>query len=95
MERLELNHFKAFNNELSLENDGAKNVLLFGENGAGKSSLFSSLEYIFYRHKIESVNPMLPTADQQAELDAIRESYKNSQARVPFDLKFNGVDVFQ
>lgn len=94
MERLELNHFKAFNNELSLENDGAKNVLLFGENGAGKSSLFSSLEYIFYRHKIESVNPMLPTADQQAELDAIRESYKNSQARVPFDLKFNGVDVF-
>ena len=94
MERLELNHFKAFNNELSLENDGAKNVLLFGENGAGKSSLFSSLEYIFYRHKIESVNPMLPTADQQAELDAIRESYKNSQAGVPFDLKFNGVDVF-
>ncbi len=49
MERLELNHFKAFNNQLSLENDGAKNVLLFGENGAGKSSLFSSLESLVSR----------------------------------------------
>lgn len=94
MERLELNHFKAFNNPLVLESTGHKNVLLFGENGAGKSSIFSALEYIFYRSKIESPNPMLPHADQLAEIAAVRERYKNNQSTVPFELKFNGLDAF-
>ncbi len=93
MERLELNHFKAFNNTLILDNAGGKNILLFGENGAGKSSIFSAIEYIFYRSKIEAPNPMLPIPDQQAELAAVREKYKNNQSAVPFELKFNGVNA--
>lgn len=95
MERLELNHFRAFNNPLTLDDAGAKNVLLFGENGAGKSSLYSALEYIFYRERIEIVNPMLPVIEQQAELEAIRGRYKNNQSPDPFSLKFNGEDVYE
>lgn len=93
MERLELNHFKAFDNSVVLENVGTKNVLLFGENGSGKSSLFSAIEYIFYCSEIEKVNPLLPMGDQQAELSAIRESYKNNQSTMDFSLKFNGSEA--
>lgn len=93
MERLELNHFKAFATNVVLENANAKNILLFGENGAGKSSLFSAIEYVFYKDKIEAVDPMLPPEEQQSRLDAIRGKYKNNQARVPFDIKINGLDV--
>lgn len=93
MERLELNHFKAFATNVVLENANTKNILLFGENGAGKSSLFSAIEYIFYKDKIEMVDPMLPPAEQQSKLDEIREKYKNNQAHVPFDIKINGFDI--
>lgn len=93
MERLELNHFKAFPTNVVLENANTKNILLFGENGAGKSSLFSAIEYIFYKDKIEAVDSMLPPAERQSKLDEIREKYKNNQANVPFDIKINGLDV--
>lgn len=93
MERLELNHFKAFATNVVLENANTKNILLFGENGAGKSSLFSAIEYIFYKDKIEVVDPMLPPAEQQSKLDEIREKYKNNQAHAPFNIKINGFDI--
>lgn len=94
MERLGLKHFKAFDKSIELVNARAKNILLFGENGVGKSSLYSALEYTFYRNKIEKVNAMLPHAQQQAELEAIRSKYKNNSSLDPFSIELNGVDVY-
>lgn len=92
MERLELNHFKAFATKVVLEDADKKNILLFGENGAGKSSLFSAIEYIFYKDKIEVVDPMLPPLEQQSKLAEIRDRYKNIQSSVPFSIDINGVN---
>lgn len=94
MENLELNHFKAFADKISWSDIQRKNILLYGENGAGKSSLFDALKYVFYKDEIEKVDALLPLLDQQAHVDAVRESYKNHQSVLPFSVKFNGTDLY-
>ena len=95
MKNLELHHFKAFNNikPIVLDNPDAKNILLYGENGAGKSSLFEALRYAFYKDIIEQVDPLLPMAERIAAIDAIRVGYNSKQSVTPFSLKINGADV--
>ena len=95
MKNLELHHFKAFNNTMPivLDNPDAKNILLYGENGAGKSSLFEALRYAFYKDIIEQVDPLLPVAERIAAIDAIRVGYNSKQSVTPFSLKINGADV--
>ena len=51
MNKLRLEHFKAFRDLAELALDG-ENVLIFGENGAGKSSLYQALKIIFHRKKM-------------------------------------------
>ena len=50
---LELTHFKAFKESVTFSLDG-KNLLLFGENGAGKTSVFEALKFAFFHEKIEA-----------------------------------------
>lgn len=94
MESLELEYFKAFFDKVQLPNDNCNNVLLYGENGAGKSSLFDALRYVFYKDRIEKIDELLPPADQQAQLNATKESYKNHKSVHPFLVKFNGEDIY-
>lgn len=51
MKNLEMHHFKAFNDAsaIVLDNPQGKNILMYGENGAGKSSIFEALRYVFLR----------------------------------------------
>lgn len=55
---LRLEHFKGFKEPAELALDG-KNVLVFGENGAGKSSLYQALRVIF--HSQELFNREIPS----------------------------------
>lgn len=48
---VKLEHFKAFKEPSEIVLDG-KNVLVFGENGAGKSSLYQALKIIFHRKEM-------------------------------------------
>ena len=43
MKKIKLKNFKAFESEIELKNPQAKNILLFGENGSGKSSIYEAL----------------------------------------------------
>lgn len=90
MEELRLKHFKAFEDSICLQSANSMKILLFGENGAGKSSLFDSLKYVFYKNKIEVIDDMLPAADRIAKIDAIRAKYKNEKSVNPFEIRFNG-----
>lgn len=49
--KIKLENFKAFKESAELELDG-KNVLIYGENGAGKSSLYQALKIIFHKDRI-------------------------------------------
>ena len=52
MEYLSINKFKAFSEQLEIATPNRENVLMCGENGAGKSSIFDAIRYIFYYDKM-------------------------------------------
>ena len=47
MDKIELRNFKIFNNRFTLDTTG-KNMLVYGENGAGKSSIYEAIEMFFF-----------------------------------------------
>ena len=53
MEKLCINYFKAFSQKLELEVN-RKNILMYGENGSGKSSIYEAIKFAFFQDKIES-----------------------------------------
>lgn len=92
---LKLEHFKAFRDVAELALDG-KNLLVFGENGAGKSSLFQVLKIIFYRQKIfksqieDTVTD--PLVRQNAENDVLAAYNYQQTPLTNFLLEINGDD---
>ena len=50
MNKIEINHFKAFAHPIRVEADG-HNLLVYGENGAGKSSLFEAIYLYYFGHR--------------------------------------------
>ena len=50
MNKIEISHFKAFARPVRVEADG-HNLLLYGENGAGKSSLFEAIYLYYFGHR--------------------------------------------
>lgn len=48
---LKIDHFKAFLGTVEMAIDD-KNVLIFGENGSGKSSIYQALKLIFHKQKV-------------------------------------------
>ena len=92
---LELTHFKAFKEKITFSLD-EKNMLLFGENGSGKTSIFDALKLCFFHEKIE--NKKIPASTQPEDVIEKRkelyDSYKNvnATATTPFSIQINGVN---
>lgn len=79
MNRLFLHNFKAFNDDFPFEVNG-KNVLVYGENGAGKSSLFEGIKLFYFRNRLLSER-IPPNVVGQARIDEERrvfDDYKNT-----------------
>ena len=93
MKKIKLKNFKAFESEIELKNPQAKNILLFGENGSGKSSIYEALRYVFYQEEIEKVDTLLPLPDQRAKIDSIRSDLTNQHSALPFSIELNGKSV--
>jgi len=71
MNSIELENFKAFKNKTTLNIDN-KNLLCFGENGAGKSSIYEALKIVFFEDRIlEPFNRFVT----QEEISSARENY--------------------
>lgn len=69
MDNLKINHFKCFDSLVELDLGGRRNLLLCGENGAGKSSLFEGIKLVYYRDRllpntVEIVGPAAPNVNQ-------------------------------
>lgn len=89
MNKLELNNFKAFQSALSI-NISNKNLLLYGENGSGKSSIFEALKIIFYKSKIQNDIPEVATPEDQANVNQdFWDKYNNQITNTPFDILVN------
>lgn len=88
MNKLEVKYFKAFKNELLIDFQ-SKNLLIYGENGAGKSSIYEALKVVFFRGKLEP-NALTPEEQEQLRRD-FWSKYNNKKANRDFEIKLNDV----
>lgn len=92
---LKLINFKAFRDEANLDLDG-KNVLIYGENGSGKSSLYQALKIIFHKDKIfeAQIDPTVtdPLDRQNAEKDVLGQYNYQKTPLTDFTLEIDGQD---
>ncbi len=93
MYKIELNNFKAHQNlliELTSQNN---NLLLFGENGAGKSSLFDALKLVFfYQRLIDSLPEHNTQEETQQEIADYLRKFNNTITQNSFEIKINDTD---
>lgn len=89
MEILKLAKFKAFSDELSIQLDN-KNLLLYGENGAGKSSLYEAIKVVFFHQEITSAITSSTPEDQLQKRADYWEKYNNRVINQDFEIEING-----
>ncbi len=93
--KLKLEHFKAFREPAELVLDG-KNVLVYGENGAGKSSLYQALKIIFHRKWIfdSQIAPTVtdPLDRRNAEKDVLEQYNYQLTPLTNFTLEIDNAD---
>lgn len=94
MESLKLTNFKAFKDELSVQLD-KRNLLLYGENGAGKSSLYTAIKVIFYHDKMDSEITASTPEDQQQQKSDYWSKYNNQIDNQNFEIEFNSSPYLQ
>ncbi|MGJ1367906.1 hypothetical protein [Sphingobacterium spiritivorum] len=88
MQKLRLSKFKAFKDELLIP-FANKNLLLYGENGAGKSSLYESIKVIFYHQKlVEHISAPTPEELAQRKND-FWSNYNNKIDNHDFEIEIN------
>lgn len=77
MNSLFLHNFKAFKDDFSLNPNG-DNVLLYGENGAGKSSLFEGLKLFYFQERLlrERIAPNIVGQARIDETKQVLDEYK-------------------
>ena len=89
MNSIELDNFKAFKKTTQFPLDG-KSVLIYGENGAGKTSLFEAIKFFYFRQKImrERILPNIVGEARHAEEERVISDYKHDEAR-PLAIKID------
>lgn len=95
MKKIEINNFKAFNAVLSLTLEATKkNLLLYGENGSGKSSIFEAIKLIFYKDKLlkNIVSTGANEEQKESEIEDFYNNYKHKAIASPIDIKINNSD---
>lgn len=92
MKVLELKDFKAHGNlKIEFEN---KNFLLYGDNGAGKSSIYEALKIVFYKNKIEPIRIPTEAPEQYREkLNEFYREYTTIGSRSNFKVRINEDEI--
>lgn len=92
MNKLQIKCFKAFKDELVVDFDN-KNFLLYGENGAGKSSIYEAIKVTFFKDRIVSTIPDAPTPEEQDQINQdFWNKYNNKATNADFEIKLNEVN---
>jgi energy-coupling factor transporter ATP-binding protein EcfA2 len=90
-----IKNFKAFKDEFDNLNEGGnlvlegKNFLLYGDNGAGKSSIYEALKVVFFEN---STIKKSANEEQKARYKDFWNAYNNQQSREKFEIKINEED---
>ncbi len=87
--KIEIEKFKAFNNKLIVDTKEA-NFVLYGENGAGKSSIYEALRIIFFKDRL--IPKASTPEDQEAYEQDFWSKYNNQITNDNFILKIDGIN---
>lgn len=87
--RITIDGFKAFPNSFTLNLEGGKNLLMYGENGSGKSSIFYALHSILQSQCGKDKNNVY--FDINAPESLVNQYTKKTDAKV--EIQFEGSDV--
>ncbi|MEI2749234.1 MAG: AAA family ATPase [Ferruginibacter sp.] len=91
MDKIRIRKFKAFREDISIILENSKNLLLYGENGAGKTSIFESLKIAFFKEKIESGLIAQTPEDLQQLKYQFWNSFNNKIDNQEFEIEINDV----
>lgn len=95
MQKIEIENFKGYHTPAVVIEPAGKNLLLFGENGAGKSSLYEALRHFFFSAKIESM--LVPASstpeDREQKLQEYHANLRFAGETNPSRILVNGLDV--
>lgn len=94
MNTIEIENFKAFHKQESLKTEG-KNVLICGENGSGKTSLFEAIRFAYHREwlydKLYDASTL--TEERKARKADFISGFNNAlNPAKPFVITIDGVD---
>lgn len=97
MKQLSLENFKAFGRDIAVLGDVTDdwqpmNVLCYGENGAGKSSIYEAIKYVFHKTRIENerIPAHLVGVQRENAKRQILIDYKNCMSNNPINITVNG-----
>lgn len=95
---LEIAHFKAFSDSIKIPLNG-RNLLMFGENGSGKSSVCEALRLLFFYDSIKSEHATGATPEEQEAKwkTYLAEHYQNrmEQEEHSIEINVNGQDYLE
>jgi len=87
--KIEIEKFKAFKNNITIDIEG-KNLITYGENGAGKSSIYEAFKILFFKHKLEQQINTAPTPEEQEAINIeFWSKYNNKFANDDFILRID------
>ena len=91
MNNLKVKYFKAYQEEISIDfTNDKKSLLLYGENGSGKSSLYEAIKIIFFREKLEELIPEALTPEEdESKRKEFWNQYDNNSSSNDFEININ------
>ncbi|KPH15130.1 ATP-binding protein [Chryseobacterium sp. ERMR1:04] len=92
MNKIKFEKFKAFQQQITLELNN-KNILLYGENGSGKSSIYECLKIIFFKDRIEkNLSTEITPEEYEQNKSDLWASYNNKINNQNFEIIVNEIN---
>lgn len=98
MEKIEIDNFKAFGSRIALIPTNAHlNLLIYGENGSGKSSIYEALKLVFYHTKMYQNVKKIGVSQDESKNDEEnfykdflhRQNPSTPNPKVDYTIRFN------
>ena len=96
IKNISLKNFKAFHNEIVFDFYDSPNLLIGGENGSGKSSLFEAIKYVFFYDRLlmENISVTRVGDERDAAILEWRQKYNHRKYKTTdFVIKINGQTI--
>lgn len=89
---LQIEHFKAFDDSKDFQFLG-RNVLIYGENGSGKTSVYDALRMAFFSNRLESleIKPSMQPEEANEIKRRLYDSYRHVKSASPFSIKIDTI----